>query len=117
MAEQESERQAYDRGEAAGKLAAEVAEQGRHLKTINGSMERVAKSLAELVLGIAALNQQMTADKETRISTAEALKNAEDARRDADETKWTPWQRIMLVVGCIVGVLGLYVLAKANHLI
>ena len=108
------EQDAYDRGKVAGELARKVAEQGEHLDRINGSMERVADRLAALVQGVKAVEQQMAADKETRVATAQALKDAEDARRRADETRWSPLARVSLLVGVAVGVVTLVVLL-ANH--
>jgi hypothetical protein len=99
----DDEQQAYDRGKIDGVLAAKVAEQGAHLNRINGSMEKVATSLADLVLGVHSLEQQMA-----------ALKDAEDARRMADETKWAPWARIAAIVVAATAVLSLVVLV-ANH--
>lgn len=110
----DDEQQAYDRGKEDGQLARTVAEQGEHLKKINGSMAEVATKLGELVLGVHSLEQQMAADEKTRISTAQALKDAEDARRDADETKWAPWTRVLAVVVAATGVLT-FVVLFANH--
>jgi hypothetical protein len=108
------EQDAYDRGKVDGLLAAKVEEQGQHLDRINGSMEKVATSLADLVLGVSALEQQMAADEKTRISTAQALKDAEEARRTADESKWAPWARVTAIVVAATAVLTLVVLL-ANH--
>jgi len=115
------EQQAYERGKVAGELAAKVAEKGQHLDKINGSMEKVATALANLVIGVKGIEQQMAADKETRVATAQALKDAEDARRHLeddrrteDDQKWSPLARVVLLVSALSGLAGLIYLI-ANH--
>ena len=115
------EREAYDRGKTEGELAAKVAEQGTHLDKINGSMEKVAERLGDLVQGQQRLEQRMAADERTRIATAEALQEAEDARRQSESEKqqaadkrWSPLARLSLLVGVLVGLVTLLALL-ANH--
>ena len=92
---------AYDRGVAAGEIAQRLAGHDQHLAKINGSMDRVADELRELRLQVQRLGDAMTADRATVVTTAAALKDADDARRDQNNQHWTPFQRGIAVIGAI----------------
>jgi septal ring factor EnvC (AmiA/AmiB activator) len=119
---------AYERGVKAGKIDEELANHGRRLDKINGSMEKVAERLgsidhraAGMEMALQRLEDQMVAAKATVEATAKALREADDARRKADETKrataeqrWTPVQRtvavltvVLVAAGVIVSILAL----------
>jgi hypothetical protein len=87
----------YDRG----RVDATLTEHGQHLAKINGSMEKVSRELHDLNLGIQRLADAADADRSTVKVTAEALKNAEQARRDKSETSWSPLQRIGAAVAIL----------------
>jgi phosphoserine phosphatase len=108
-----AEQDAYDRGKVDGELVETVKGHGHHLARVNGSMEVVARTMAELVAGQHRIDQRMEADERTRIATADALREAVDARRQAErdaevvrEHRWTPWARTFATVGGIAGALA-----------
>lgn len=90
-----------------------LAGHDRHFEKINGSMEKVAKNLADLNLGIQRLVDSGEADRATVLTTAAALKAADDARRDKGEARWTPFQRASAIILTLVAVLGVIVAVLA----
>jgi hypothetical protein len=100
----ESNREAADRGYEAGMVAARLAQHDAHFAEINGSINRMVGEMHSLVLAVQRLGDQATADAATVITTAEALKAADQARRDQAELTWTPFQRAMAVVGAVAAV-------------
>jgi methyl-accepting chemotaxis protein len=93
----------YDRGVAAGEISQRLKEHDQHFSKINGSMERVANELQKQTLAIQRMSDAMTANEATVLKTAAALKDAEEARRDRTETRWSPLTRLGIVVGILVG--------------
>ncbi len=115
----------YDRGKTAGEIAARLADHDKHFAKINGSMREVANELhdlkltqqgglaeltakvesklAELVLAVQQLRDQAKADQKTVVTTAAALKSAEDARRDKTEQTWSPVTKLIAVLGAVAG--------------
>jgi hypothetical protein len=91
----------YDRGVAAGEIAQRLAGHDEHLAKINGSMDRVAGRLDALVLAVQRLADATAADRATVVTTAAALKDADEARRATDVRHWTPFQRTFAVIGAI----------------
>lgn len=81
-----------------GRVDAELAEHAQHLKQINGSIGRFADNLHDLVLAIQRLADAAEADRSTVKTTASALREAEEARRDKSAAGWTPVQRLLAVV-------------------
>lgn len=109
----ESNREAYDRGTAAGMVTAKLAEHDEHLLRINGSMARVADELHTLAMAVQGLRDDNRADAAKVKATAEALEKADAARRDKAESAWSPVAKRLVVVGSIVGVLAVLVGAAA----
>lgn len=102
---------AYDRGHTAGEIAARLAGHDRHFATINGSLAAVALEMHALTLAVQRLGDQAVSRDATVITTAKALKDAEDARRDNAERAWSPVSRLLAVVGgfaALATVVGLY---------
>jgi hypothetical protein len=93
----------FDRGVAAGEISQRLKEHDQHFAKINGSMERVANELVKQTLAIQRMSDAMTANEATVLKTAAALKDAEEARRDRTETRWSPLTRLGIVVGILVG--------------
>jgi vacuolar-type H+-ATPase subunit I/STV1 len=88
-----------------GRVDAILDEHTKHLLRINGSVERTADELHELTLAIQRLADAADADRSTVKVTAEALKEAEAARRDKSASGWTPFQRgLALLAG--IGVIA-----------
>ena len=110
---------AYDRGVAAGEIAARLAGHDQHFAAINGSLGRIAAEMhgqATELHGLALLLQELGQDAKasaaTVIATAKALKEAEEARRTNAEQSWSPVAKLIAVlatVATLVGtVVGLY---------
>jgi hypothetical protein len=102
------ERTDYDLGHAAGEISARLADHDKHFASINGSLERVANEMHDLVLAVQRLADQAEANAKTVITTAAALKDAEAARRDRTEQGWEPWQKALAVLGGLGVVVAIY---------
>jgi hypothetical protein len=72
-----------------------------------GKIEDRTKALEDVTL---TLTKNAEAEEAKKIALALALKEAEDNRRTQNEQSWTPFQRLMTVIACIVGVAGLFIL-------
>jgi hypothetical protein len=94
----ETPQEAYDRGHVAGGIAEQLAEHERHLHKINGSIERFAGEVHELTLAVQLLASQAVARDATVVTTAKALKDADEARRATAEHSWSPMAKILAVV-------------------
>jgi hypothetical protein len=117
-----SEPSDYDQGVIAGRIDARLADHDRHLAKINGSMDRVADRLDALVTGshdlllaVQRLTDAAEADRQTVKVTAAALKEAEEARRDQSETRWTPMARLITVIVAVAVVAGVIIAYAALH--
>lgn len=106
----------YDRGHVAGRIEERLTRHEVHLDKINGSMADVAKELSRLNLGVQALRDQQTSSataavaaaaalEKTVATTAQALREANDARRQTSEVHWSPWAKLLAVVGGIAALL------------
>jgi methyl-accepting chemotaxis protein len=115
----ETPQDAYERGREAGKIDRRLDEHTERLDRINGAMSDVANELQQLrmavqSLGADAKNERANvittaaAVKETAVTTASALKDAEEARRDKSEQTWSPLARIGAGLGIVATVVGLY---------
>lgn len=99
----------FERGHAAGEIAARLAEHDKHFQTINGSLERIASNLALQTLALQRLADQNVSRDATVITTAAALKEAEEARRDKVTQSWTPIAKALAILGSSVTVVGLVI--------
>ena len=108
MTSDETAQEAYDRGTVAGKIDARLAGHDQHFATINGSLEKVASELHELKLAVQRLGDQAVSRDATVVTTAAALKDAEDARRSKSEQTWSPFAKTITVLGVCIAALGLY---------
>ena len=107
----------YERGQIAERLAGH----DRHFAAINGSLARLAdleaervKGIHDLTLAVQRLGDQAEANAKTVITTAKALKDAEDARRSKSDQTWTPWQRLLAILaglGTVTVIIG-FILSK-----
>jgi len=106
----------YDRGVAAGEIAARLAGHDRHFATINGSMGRVADELRDLRLAVQRLGDAADAARATVITTAAALKDAGEARREQVESRWAPLQRLSLGAGIVLAAVGViaFILSRVH---
>jgi len=111
----------YERGHLAGEIAARLAGHDRHFASINGSLVKVAengieqtKALNALRLAVQRLADQADANQRTVITTAAALKDAEEARRTSSESSWSPWQKALAVLLAAVAVADLILAIKKS---
>jgi hypothetical protein len=112
----ETPQDAYERGVTAGEIAETLRRHDDHLERINGSTEKTAQALVALnetqqmmALQLQRLADQAESDAKTRVATAAALKDADEARRNQDETWWTPVARSIALLGALVALVGLFV--------
>src|SRR5258708_18528396 len=103
----------FDRGVAAGEIAARLASQDRILagqdRTLaaqNHSLADISTTVHDLAMKLQRLADASAADRETVKSTAAALKAAGDERREAGETRWAPLTRLSLIAGIVLAVTG-----------
>jgi hypothetical protein len=121
----ESGEDAYERGHLAGEIAARLAGHDHHFAQINGSIEKTAQSLVgmsqEIVVlsrAIQRLTDQSVADAVTRVTTAAALKEAEEGRRNKIDQRWSPLARtitVILAITSVVSVVTALYLALRPH--
>ena len=103
----ESTQEAYDRGTVAGKIDARLAGHDKHFESINGSLAQIAKEMHDLTLAVQRLGDQAVSRDATVVTTAAALKDAEDARRSKTESAWSPWAKALAVIAGVAAVAGL----------
>jgi hypothetical protein len=95
----------------AGEIAARLAGHDKHFASINGSLADIAKEMHGLTLAVQRLSDQAISRDATVVTTAAALKDAEEARRGLSEQSWTPVSRVLAVLGglaALAAVVGLY---------
>lgn len=106
MSESESE---FDRGHLAGKISERLDSHDKHFAAINGSLGDVARELHEMRLSVQRLGDQAISRDATVVTTAAALKDAEEARRDKTTQAWTPIAKALAILGAAIGVGGFIV--------
>jgi len=104
----------FDRGHLAGEIAARLAGHDQHFASINGSLADIANEMHALTLAVQRLGDQAVSRDATVVTTAAALKDAEDARRSKSESSWSPVQKAFAVLAAIATAVGLYVLLKGK---
>lgn len=104
----ESPQEAFDRGHTAGEIAEQLRRHEDHLAKINGSTEKTALALVglnetqqQMALQLQRLADQMQASAKTVIATAAALKDADEARRNMDDQRWSPFARVFAVIAAL----------------
>jgi hypothetical protein len=109
---------AFDRGVAAGEIAARLANHDAHFAAINGSIDRSASELRDLRLAVQRLTDATTGAAEAARATAQALKESDETRRVAlqdaatqarssSESRWQPLNRFSLIISGVVGIVGI----------
>ena len=109
---------AYDRGVAAGEIAARLANHDMHFANINGSVLRLADDLAALRLELQRQADMASAERQAVVAVAEALKQAEltrqeqlretrAVRQDTAQLRWSPLMRFAAVIGTLAAVAGI----------
>jgi len=102
------ETDAYDRGVVAGEIAARLTGHDKHFESINGSLGKIALEMHELNMSVQRLGDQADANSKTVITTAAALKDAEEARRDKSDQSWSPWTKGFAVLAAVATLVSLY---------
>lgn len=110
-----SEPSDFDQGVAAGRIDARLAGHDKHFADINGSIKELAGEMHQLVLAVQRLGDAANADRATAITTAAALKEAEEARRGKSETRWTPMARLITVIVAAAVVAGVIIAYATLH--
>lgn len=105
---------AYDRGHIAGEIAARLANHDRHFAAINGSVEDLKDEMHALILAVQRLGDQAVAREATVLTTASALKESDQARRDKSDQSWSPWAKGFAVLAAVATAVGLYALLRPH---
>ena len=114
----ETQQEAYDRGDAAGRTAQRLDGYDRHFQIINGSIADSARTLHELAMQVQRLADQAVADAKEREKTAEAveksrreaasaLESERAVRADRSSTAWTPLARTVTILAGVGALLGI----------
>ena len=96
-----SQGEEFDRGVAAGTIAARLDQHDKHFEAINGSIADVAKELHGINLTIQRQGDQAQSRDEAAMIVARALK-------EASEKRWMPLSRLGALIGVAVGLLTLF---------
>ena len=104
------DRDAYDAGHTAGGIDARLAQHDTHFTQINGSIRDMAAEMAQVRMLLQRLADSADADRRTVVTTAAALKDAEEARRSTTTDRWSPWQKGIALLGAAVALAGFVVL-------
>lgn len=104
----------YARGEVAGRIDARLKRHDDHFSAINGQLLSLTQSIQGLRLDVQRLGDQAQADAATVIATAAALKEAEEARRNQTENRWSPWTKVFAVVAVVATLVTLYYLVRSS---
>jgi hypothetical protein len=105
-----TEGDAYDRGHMAGETNERLAGHDKHFAAINGSLEKLAVTSHEQTMALQRIADQVTANTRAAAIVADALKDAEAARREKSNQTWTPLTRIFAVIAALSTLVGLYLL-------
>jgi hypothetical protein len=130
-------REAFERGQAAGVVAARLEAHDAHFKVINGHIAEFSAQMSSLTLAISTSQSELGARKEV----AQALKEADETRRhemveaesirlkqnedleklrrdavagalkassDKSSINWQPWAKGFVVITVLIQAVGLY---------
>jgi hypothetical protein len=114
MAREESAKDAYERGENAGRVDLTLIRHGQHLEKINGSQAAAVVLLQELKLGLELLSAKFDASIATELAKAKALKEAEEARRDKVDQSWSPFAKTFATLAAVAALVGVIVLLSGH---
>lgn len=103
----ESPQAAFDRGVTAGEVAARLANHDMHFAAINGQMGDLADEVRGMRIDVQRLADQAEASSQTLLATAEALRNADEARTRQSTQSWSPWTRGFAVLAAMATVLSI----------
>lgn len=114
------ERSNYDKGVEAGRILQILQEHETHLNIINGSQEKTVKRLDHIelllqqIIDLANTREDtaragMKARDEQVITVRDALREKAEVAKSTSEQKWTPWQRLIMMVTPIIAIAGIIV--------
>jgi hypothetical protein len=103
----ETTQDAFDRGVAAGEIAARLANHDIHFTSINGHIGDLVGEIHGMRLDIQRLADHAEASAKTVLATAEALRTADDTRSTSSNRSWTPWFRAFAVLSALATVLSI----------
>jgi hypothetical protein len=103
----ETTQDAFDRGVAAGEIAARLANHDIHFASINGHVGDLVGEIHGMRLDIQRLADHAEASAKTVLATAEALRTADDTRSTSSNRSWTPWFRAFAVLSAMATILSI----------
>lgn len=106
--------EAYGRGFEAGKIAIRLDHHDIQIEATNKLLERTIDISQSLTSTVQTLTEARVTDAATRLTTAQAVKDA----KDAQEAGWSPLAKFATALGSLVGVLGILwgILSSLPHL-
>lgn len=104
----------FDEGVAAGEIAQRLKQHDNHFSAINGSIKDLAAEMAKQTLQIQRIADEMVSDRKTVVTTASALKDAEAARREKTEVRWSPLARLAAAAAVVATLITLAALLAAH---
>ena len=99
----------YNSGVIAGRIAERLDGHDTHFADINGSIKDLIGEVHGLRLDVQQLGLQAIARDATVVTTAAALKDADQARRDSAVQRWSPMAKALAVIGVLAAVAGVVV--------
>lgn len=98
------------------------------LARMEGKLDRVKDRVDELIPRVTKIEERLTAqeiltlglakdaeaEEAKKIALALALKEADETRRNQSEQTWTPWQRVIVILGGVVGAAALTIQYFSN---
>lgn len=102
----EESREAYARGEIAGKVDARLEGHDDHFARINVSIDALVLEVRQVMRGIQRLEDKFEASEKTVVTTAAALKDAKSVADDANNKGWSPLTRWSAGIGILVALVG-----------
>jgi hypothetical protein len=102
---QPAESDAYRRGREEGEVLARLAGHDEHFSRINGSIEGFRAEMHALVVSLQRYSDAADARDVTAAATAKALAEAESARRQLAENRWSGFQRLFAAIAAVAALI------------
>ena len=106
-----------------GKIAGTVQEHDRRLNALNGSLLSIDERLESIAMKQQHVIDTMTSDQITRVTTAQALKDANNLRREkseaqyeASDRKWSTPSKVIATIGFLILLVGFLLDTFAVHI-
>jgi hypothetical protein len=94
----------YDRGVAKGEVHARLAAHDHLFDAINGSIAQLVVGMNTVSVRIEKLSDGIIARDEKAAATAAALRDAEQARHEQAEAKWSIWQKMFAILSAFAAI-------------